>query len=101
MDKHGQNNKEKEDISQFSSTFFMIYLQLRLTLSSTKFLGVVMGRITNSTKTILDQEFTSKDVFYALVSMKSTLILGLNGMPTIFFQNYWHVVISLSWCLIP
>ena len=40
----------------------------------------------------LEVEFIKKDVEDALISMHPTKSLGPDGMPALFYQNYWGLI---------
>lgn len=53
---------------------------------------MVKNMIRDTTKDILSDDFTTKEIKEAIDSMKSLASLGSDGLPAFFYQCYWDVV---------
>lgn len=64
-------------------------------------LNNMQPRVTDAMNTHLTRPFCRIEVEQALKQMPATKAPGLDGMPAVFFQKYWHVVGDdvLSSCL--
>lgn len=55
-------------------------------------LNNMQSRVTDAMNTHLTGPFSRTEVEQALKQMPATKAPGLDGMPAVFFQKYWHVV---------
>lgn len=52
----------------------------------------VEARITPQMNASLTRDFTTLEVECAFKQMKSLIVPGLDGMPLIFYKNYWNII---------
>jgi hypothetical protein len=54
--------------------------------------GVVRGRITQDMFNRLSEKYTADEVLQAIHDMKALAAPGPDGLPALFYQNYWDII---------
>lgn len=55
-------------------------------------LNCIQNKVSNDMNTMLLHRFTEIEVVSSMKQMAPLKALGLDGMPPVFYQSYWHVV---------
>lgn len=74
-------------VSYFSNLF-----SSNLEYKSIEFLSTLDRKVPKSMGLELDCDFSASEITLALKHMHPTKVLGLNGMPPLFYQKFWHIV---------
>lgn len=72
--------------------YFQQSLKSDVLTGTDKIVNVVSGRINENMRKILEPEFTQAEVFQAVKQMHLAKALRPDGLPTLFYQKFWHLV---------
>lgn len=74
------------------TSYFKSLFDTRGELDMQQVIYVVNPKVTAEMNAMLTEPYTTAEVVAALKQMHPTKAPGLDGMPTLFYKKYWHVV---------
>ncbi|XP_042974662.1 uncharacterized protein LOC122306298 [Carya illinoinensis] len=94
---HYGNDRDQLIISYFQSLF---QSEQQVPMEDLVFLEDLRGRVIDDMNVELTKDFTKEEVKEALNQMHPTKSPGPDGMPPLFFQQYWHIVGNAVTCAV-
>jgi hypothetical protein len=91
-DSNGQLQYEEDKIEQIFVDQFQNLFSSRETFNIPEIVEVVKGRITADMHQHLSEEFTKEEVYCAIKDMKALAAPGPDGLPALFYHNYWDII---------
>jgi hypothetical protein len=81
-----------DDIEKTFTGHFTELFTSQDTVNTNEVVDVVKGRIQEDMKDHLLESFTKEEVYSAITDMKGMAAPGPDGLPAIFYHNYWDVI---------
>jgi hypothetical protein len=91
-DSDGQIHYEEPRITQVFMDHFHNLFSSQETHDINNTVEVVRGRITQDMFNKLSAKYTADEVLQAIHDMKSLAAPGPDGLPALFYQNYWDII---------
>ncbi|GAU40809.1 hypothetical protein TSUD_397930 [Trifolium subterraneum] len=91
-DSQGQIQHEASKIEQIMVEHFQTLFIKQNTNNTIETVQVIKGRISPDMHKILSEVFTQDEVFQAIMDMKALAAPGPDGLPALFYHNYWDIV---------
>jgi hypothetical protein len=91
-DQQGQIQYDKDQIEQVFIDHFQALFTKQTTHNIEETLAVVKNRINEDMFQILNDQFTKEEVGQAIRDMKALAAPGPDGLPAMFFHNYWDII---------
>jgi ribonuclease HI len=92
QDIHGTTHYDHDNIEQTLTNHFKTLFTSQATHNIEMTVAVVNNRITPEMYEFLNSPYTAYDVFEAIKYMKGMAAPGPDGLPAIFYQNYWDTL---------
>jgi hypothetical protein len=92
MDKQGTTHTDDEHIEKTLTYHFKELFTSQNTRNTHLAVEVVRNRLTEDMKETLNTHFTAEEVHHAIMSMKSLAAPGPDGLPALFYHNYWEII---------
>lgn len=92
VDDQGVSFTEEEDIGRILSSFYQNLFASSSPNRVDEAVEVVKNRISDEMRAILDERFTEEEVYCEAKNLKAHSAPGPDGMPAIFFQQFWSIV---------
>jgi hypothetical protein len=91
-DPQGNVQHEEEKIEQVFLEHFQNLFTCQNTYNIHDTVKVVKGKITPDMHKDLSEEFTRAEVYQAIKDMKALAAPGPDGLPALFYHNYWDIL---------
>ena len=91
-DDHGEKFDDYEDIAIVFNNFFQDLFSTSHLERIIEDVQVVKDRLSDAMHNILEAEFTENEVFLAAKNLKPHVATGPDGMPALFYQQFWSIV---------
>ncbi|PNX96792.1 ribonuclease H, partial [Trifolium pratense] len=91
-DSQGHKHHEETEIEKVLVDHFMCLFTKQNTQNITETIQVVEGKINNDMYQELSKDFTKEEVFQAMKDMKSLAAPDPDGLPALFYHNYWEII---------
>jgi hypothetical protein len=91
-DQQGQMQYDKDQIEQVFIDHFQTLFTKQITHNIEETVAVVKDRIDGNMFQILNEQFTKEEVGQAIRDMKALAAPGPDGLPALFFHNYWDII---------
>jgi hypothetical protein len=91
-DQQGQIQYDKDQIEQVFIDHFQALFTKQTTHNIEETVAVVKNRINEDMFQILNDQFTKEEVGQAIRDMKALAAPGPDGLPAMFFHNYWDII---------
>ena len=91
-DDHREKFDDEEDIARVFNNFFQDLFSTSHPERITEVVQMVKDRLLDAMRNILEAEFTENEVVLAAKNLKPRAAPGPNGMPALFYQQFWSIV---------
>lgn len=82
----------KEDLDNIAKDYFQGLLATRGTGNLERIVSGVKRRVSNSMNQIIMAKYSLEEIYMTLKDMVLTKTPGVDGLPALCFQRYWHIV---------
>ena len=91
-DDHREKFDDEEDIAKVFNNFFQDLFSTSHPERITEVVQMVKDRLSDAMRNILEAEFTENEVVLAAKNLKPHAAPGPDGMPALFYQQFWSIV---------
>lgn len=84
--------KSGEQLEDLIIDYFKNLFLASSSIKNIQFLSSLKDRVIENMNRELGKEFTTDEVYQALIQMHPTKVLRPDGMSPVFFQKYWHIL---------